>query len=80
MRKKQKSVQWNWSIIFSRIRKNLQITRYKTNKKNYFREWTKRSSTIGKNVKLNTVDGEVKGKAIKIDEDGTCCIRQQEYK
>ncbi|MBI1663057.1 MAG: biotin--[acetyl-CoA-carboxylase] ligase [Nitrosopumilus sp.] len=37
-------------------------------------EWTKRSSTIGKNVKLNTIDGEVKGKAIKIDEDGALVV------
>jgi len=37
-------------------------------------EWTKRSSTIGKNVKLNTVDGEVNGKALKIDEDGALVI------
>jgi len=37
-------------------------------------EWTKRSSTIGKNVKLNTVDGEIKGKAIRIDEDGALVV------
>ncbi|WP_428327069.1 biotin--[acetyl-CoA-carboxylase] ligase [Nitrosopumilus sp.] len=37
-------------------------------------EWTKRSSTIGKNVKLNTVDGEIKGKALKIDEDGALVV------
>ncbi len=37
-------------------------------------EWTKRSSTIGKNVELNTIDGEVKGKAIRIDEDGALVV------
>ncbi|KEQ57305.1 Bifunctional protein BirA [Marine Group I thaumarchaeote SCGC AAA799-E16] len=37
-------------------------------------EWTKRSSTIGKNVKLNTVDGEIKGKALRIDEDGALVV------
>ncbi|MHA7734189.1 biotin--[acetyl-CoA-carboxylase] ligase [Nitrosopumilus sp. S6] len=37
-------------------------------------EWTKRSSTIGKNVKLSTIDGEVKGKAIRIDEDGALVV------
>ena len=37
-------------------------------------EWTKRSSTIGKNVELNTRDGKIKGKAIKIDEDGALVI------
>jgi BirA family biotin operon repressor/biotin-[acetyl-CoA-carboxylase] ligase len=33
-------------------------------------EWTSRSSTIGKNVELNTADTKIKGKAIRIDEDG----------
>ena len=37
-------------------------------------EWTKRSSTIGKNVELNTRDGKIKGKAIKIDEDGALVV------
>ena len=37
-------------------------------------EWTKRSSTIGKNVKLNTIDGEIKGSAIRIDEDGALVV------
>jgi len=37
-------------------------------------EWTSRSSTIGKNVELNTVDTKIKGKAIRIDEDGALVI------
>jgi len=37
-------------------------------------EWTKRSSTIGKNVELETIDGKIKGKAIKIDDDGALII------
>jgi len=37
-------------------------------------EWTKRSSTIGKNVEINTIDGEIKGKAIRIDHDGALVI------
>ncbi len=37
-------------------------------------EWTKRSSTIGKNVKLNTREGKIKGKALKIDEDGALIL------
>ncbi len=37
-------------------------------------EWTKRSSTIGKNVKLDTRDGKIKGKAIKIDDDGALIV------
>lgn len=37
-------------------------------------EWTKRSSTIGKNVRLDTIDGEIKGKAMRIDEDGALVV------
>jgi BirA family biotin operon repressor/biotin-[acetyl-CoA-carboxylase] ligase len=37
-------------------------------------EWTKRSSTIGKNVEINTEEGKIKGKATKIDEDGALII------
>ncbi len=37
-------------------------------------EWTKRSSTIGKNVVLDTRDGKIKGKALKIDEDGALVV------
>ncbi|MGY5152116.1 MAG: biotin--[acetyl-CoA-carboxylase] ligase [Candidatus Nitrosopumilus sp. bin_6a] len=37
-------------------------------------EWTKRSSTIGKNVELDTTDGKITGKATKIDDDGALII------
>jgi len=37
-------------------------------------EWTKRSSTIGKKVELDTIDGKIKGKAIKIDSDGALLV------
>lgn len=37
-------------------------------------EWTVRSSTIGKNVELNTSDSKIKGKAIKIDDDGALVV------
>jgi len=37
-------------------------------------EWSKRSSTIGKNVEINTVNEKIKGKAIRIDEDGALVI------
>ena len=37
-------------------------------------EWTKRSSTIGKNVELDTREGKIKGKAVKIDEDGALVV------
>ncbi len=42
--------------------------------KNIILEWTKRSSTIGKNVEVNTSEGKIKGKAVKIDEDGALII------
>ena len=37
-------------------------------------EWTKRSSTIGKKIEMNTIDETIKGKAIKIDEDGALIV------
>ena len=37
-------------------------------------EWTSRSSTIGRNVELNTIDSKIKGKAIKIDDDGALIV------
>ena len=39
-------------------------------------EWTVRSSTIGKNVELNTSDSKIKGKAIKIDDDGALVVSE----
>ena len=37
-------------------------------------EWTKRSSTIGRNVSIITGEGTVNGKAVKIDSDGALII------
>jgi len=37
-------------------------------------EWTKRSSTIGRNVSIITSEGNVSGKAVKIDSDGALII------
>jgi len=37
-------------------------------------EWTKRSSTIGRNVSIITNEGTVNGKALKIDNDGALII------
>ena len=37
-------------------------------------EWTKRSSTIGKEVEIETVNGKIKGNAMKIDDDGALVI------
>lgn len=42
--------------------------------KKIIKEWTKRSSTIGKNVELTTREGKISGKAIKIDDDGALVI------
>lgn len=39
-------------------------------------EWTSRSSTIGKNVELNTPDAKIKGKAMRIDEDGALVVSE----
>jgi len=36
--------------------------------------WTKRSSTIGKNISIITNDGNLNGKAVKIDSDGALII------
>jgi len=38
------------------------------------KDWTAKSSTIGQNVELNTKEGKIKGKAIKIDHDGALVI------
>ncbi|MDE1872233.1 MAG: biotin--[acetyl-CoA-carboxylase] ligase [Thaumarchaeota archaeon] len=37
-------------------------------------EWEKRSSTIGRKVKISSPSGEIKGKAIGIDDDGALLI------
>jgi len=42
--------------------------------KKIIRDWTRRSSTIGQNIELSTEDGKIRGKAIKIDEDGALVI------
>ena len=42
--------------------------------KKIIKEWTRRSSTIGKIVELTTNEGKIRGKAIRIDEDGALVI------
>ena len=37
-------------------------------------EWTKRSSTIGKNISIVTNDGHIRGRALKINNDGGLII------
>ncbi|MCE9651740.1 MAG: biotin--[acetyl-CoA-carboxylase] ligase [Nitrosarchaeum sp.] len=38
------------------------------------KDWTKKSSTIGQNVELNTENGKIKGNAVRIDDDGALVI------
>jgi BirA family biotin operon repressor/biotin-[acetyl-CoA-carboxylase] ligase len=40
-------------------------------------EWEKRSSTLGKNISVSTPNGEVKGRAISLDDDGALLISQK---
>ncbi len=42
--------------------------------KKIIRDWTKKSSTINQNIELITEDDKIKGKAIKIDDDGALVI------
>lgn len=44
--------------------------------KKIIKEWTKKSSTIGQNVELDTENGKIKGRAIKIDVDGALIISE----
>ena len=37
-------------------------------------EWTARSSTIGRDVELDTTEKKIKGKAVKIDDDGALVV------
>lgn len=44
--------------------------------KKIIRDWTKKSSTIGQNIELHTENGKIKGKAIRIDDDGALVISE----
>ena len=59
--------------FFVELEKIYELLKRKHTKK-IISEWTKRSSTIGKNVELDTIEGKIKGKAIKIDDDGALII------
>jgi BirA family biotin operon repressor/biotin-[acetyl-CoA-carboxylase] ligase len=59
--------------FFVELEKIYELLNKKQTKK-IISEWTKRSSTIGKNVEINTEEGKIKGKATKIDEDGALII------
>ena len=45
--------------------------------KNVIKEWTKKSSTVGKNISIKTGDGEIKGKALKIDSEGALILKNK---
>ena len=42
--------------------------------KKIVKDWTKKSSTIGRKVQLDSKEGKISGKAIKIDDDGALVI------
>ncbi|KAF6247347.1 biotin--[acetyl-CoA-carboxylase] ligase [Nitrosopumilus sp. b3] len=45
--------------------------------KSIISNWSKRSSTIGKKVELNTIEGKIKGDAVKIDDDGALILSEK---
>ncbi len=45
--------------------------------KSIISNWSKRSSTIGKKVEINTIEGKIKGDAIKIDDDGALIVSEK---
>ena len=47
-------------------------------RKKIISKWTKRSSTIGKKIEVETHQGKVKGDAIKIDDDGGLVVKNEE--
>lgn len=42
--------------------------------KKIIKDWTKKSSTIGQDIEVDTENGKIKGKALKIDDDGALVI------
>jgi BirA family biotin operon repressor/biotin-[acetyl-CoA-carboxylase] ligase len=48
--------------------------------KKIIEEWTKKSSTIGKEIEMNTEKEKIKGKAIGIDDDGALIILEDKKK
>lgn len=60
-------------VFFSELEKIYELLNKKNTKK-IISEWTKRSSTIGKEVEIDTTNGKIKGKATKIEEDGSLVI------
>ena len=52
-----------------------QMNRGKT--RGIIREWTRLSSTIGKNVEISTISGKISGKAVRIDDDGALVVTKK---
>lgn len=71
-KKKVKPVELVQSFL-AELEKIFQMLNSRETKK-IISEWTRRSSTIGMNVEIDTSDGKVKGKAIKIDDDGALIV------
>ncbi len=71
-KKKIKSVQLVQTFLVELEKIYELLTNKQTNK--IISEWTKKSSTIGKNVELETINGKITGKAIKIDNDGALVV------
>ena len=47
----------------------------KEKRKIIIKNWTKKSSSVGKNITISTHSGKINGKAIKIDDDGALVIK-----
>ena len=47
----------------------------KRKSKTIINDWTKKSSTIGKNISISTTSGKIKGKAVKLDNDGALIVK-----
>ena len=62
-----KSLLYELEKIFELLEKNKTET--------IINNWTKKSSTIGKNISVSTSDGRIKGKAIKIDKNGALVVK-----
>lgn len=62
--------------FLSELEKIYELLNTKQTKK-IISEWTKRSSTIGKKVELDTIEGKIKGNAVKIDEDGALIVSEK---
>jgi len=47
----------------------------KEKRKIIIKNWTKKSSSVGKNITISTDSGKINGKAIKLDDDGALVIK-----